>query len=73
MDWGFGIGICTLRDMEWLANRNLPSSTEHSTQYSLIIYVKKDSERDYICVHVQLNHFFVQQKLSQPCKSTILQ
>ena len=24
MDWGFGIGICTLRFVEWLANRDLP-------------------------------------------------
>ena len=23
MDWGFGIGICTLRYVEWLANRDL--------------------------------------------------
>ena len=33
VDWGFGIGICTLRYMEWLANGNLLYSTENSTQY----------------------------------------
>ena len=52
MDLGFGIGICTLRYMEQLANRNLLYSTGNSTQYSVIIYVGKESEREWICVHV---------------------
>ena len=43
MDWGFGIGICTPRYMEWLANGDLLHSTENSTQYSVIIYVGKES------------------------------
>ena len=37
MDWGFGIGICTLRYMEWLATGDLLYSTENSTHYSMII------------------------------------
>ena len=41
MDWEFGIGMCTLRYMEWLANGDLLFSTENSTQYSVIIYVGK--------------------------------
>ena len=36
----------------------------------MIIYVGKESEREWICVYVGLSHFVVQQKLSQPCKST---
>ena len=41
MDWGFGIGICTLRYVEWLASGALLYSTGISTQYSVIIYVGK--------------------------------
>ena len=52
MDWEFGIGIGTLRYMEWLANKDLLYSTENSTQYSVIIYVRKESEREWICVYV---------------------
>ena len=72
MDWGFGIGICTLRCVEWSASENLLYSTGHLAQYSVITYKGKESEREWMCVHVSLNHF-VQQKWSQPCKSTILQ
>ena len=48
-------------------------STGNVTQYSVMIYMGKESEKEWTCVHVQLNHFVVQQKLSQQCKSTILQ
>ena len=50
MDWGFGVGICTLRYTEQLANEGLLYSTENSTQYSTIIYVRKETEREWICV-----------------------
>ena len=59
--------------MEWLANWDLLYSTENSTQYSVIIYVGKESEGEGICVYVWLGHFVVQEKLSQPCKLTIVQ
>ena len=52
MDWGFGIGICTLRSMECLANGDLMYSTENSVQYSVIIYLGKESEKNgyvYMC------------------------
>jgi len=68
---GFGTGTCTLRYMKWLANGNILYSTDNSTQYSVIIYVGRESEREWICVYVWPNHFVVQQKI--PCKSTILQ
>ena len=73
MDWGFGLSMYTLRDTEWLANGDLLYRTETSTQYSVMIFVGKDSEREWVCVHVELNHFVVQQKWSQPCKSILPQ
>ena len=36
--------------MQWLANGNLLYSKGNSTQYSVIIYVGKDSEKE--CVYV---------------------
>ena len=41
-DCGFGIGTCTLRYMEWLANRDLLYSTGNSTQYSVMVYMGKE-------------------------------
>ena len=52
MDWGLQIGICTLQYMEYLANRDFLYSTENSTQYSVIIYAGKESEREWMCVHL---------------------
>ena len=59
MGWGFGIGICTLK---YMASGDLLCSTENCTQYSVIIYVGKESERQWICVYVSLNHLVVRQK-----------
>ena len=39
-----------LRSMGWLANGNLLYSTGSSTQYSVIIYVEKESERHWLYV-----------------------
>ena len=36
----------------------------NSTQYSVIIYVGKESEREWMCVHVQVNHSAVQQVIT---------
>ena len=47
-----GTGICTVWYMEWLANGDLLYSTEDSTQYSVVISVGKESERECMCVHV---------------------
>ena len=30
------------------------------------------SQREGVCVHIQLVHFIVQKKLTQPCKAIIL-
>ena len=48
MDRWSRIGICTLRYMEWLANGDLLYSTGNSAQCSGIIYVGKESEREWI-------------------------
>ena len=44
-----------------------------STQYSVITYMGKESEKEWIYVYVQLNHFAAHLKLTQHCKSTIFQ
>lgn len=33
----------------------------------------EESETEWMCVHIRLNHFVAQQKISQHCKLTILQ
>ena len=52
LDWGFGIGIGTLGYVELLANGDWLYNTENSPQYSVIIYVGRKSEREWICVYV---------------------
>ena len=44
MYWGFGIGICTLRYMEELANEDLLYSRANTSQYSVVVYMGKESE-----------------------------
>ena len=48
MDWRFGIGICTLRYMEWMVNRDLLCSTGNSIQYSVITYMGKEFEKEWM-------------------------
>ena len=64
MDWRFAISICTLRFMEQSVIADLLYSTGNSIQYSVIIYMGKESEKEWMCVYIKLNHFVVQQKLS---------
>ena len=55
-----GWGIC-----EWHMDTlvygitDLLYSTENSIQYSVIIYMGKKSEKEWMCVHVYLNHFVI--------------
>ena len=49
---GVGIGIFIQLYMEWLANGDLLYSTGNSTQYSVIIYVRKESESEWMYVHI---------------------
>ena len=44
-----------------------------STRDSVITYVGKEPEKEWMRVHVSPNHFVIQQKLSQPCESTLRQ
>ena len=46
-------------------------STGNSTQYFVITYKGKESEKEYI--HIYVYHFAVHLKLAQHCKSIILQ
>ena len=52
VDWEFGIGTCTLFYMEWVVIGDLLYSTENSIQYSVINYMGKESEKEWICVYV---------------------
>ena len=56
-------------------NRVLLYSTGNYIQYPVITYSGKEHEKEYMCVYIYIyvNHFAVQQKLTQHCKSTILQ
>ena len=73
MDWWFGIGIWTQLYMKWMVTGDLLYSTGNSTQYSVITYMGKESEKERICLYVQLNHCAIQQKLTQHYISTMLQ
>ena len=52
MDWGFGMGICTLLYVGWMVNGNLLYSTRNSTQYSVMTYMGKESEKEGVCICV---------------------
>ena len=52
--------------MEWMVKWDLLYSTGKSTQYSVITYMGTD-----VCIHICLNHFATQQKLTQHWKSTV--
>ena len=56
-----------------IINKNLLYSTGNSTQYSVITYMRKESEKEWIYVYVLLNHFAVYLKITQYCESIILQ
>ena len=52
MDWELGIGKCTLLYMEWMINGDQLYSTGKSTQCSVITYMGKESEKEWMCVYV---------------------
>ena len=63
-----GINIYTLPHVNQITNKGPLYSTGTSTQYFVITYKEKNLKRIYI-----LNHVAVHLKLTQHCKSTILQ
>ena len=72
MELEVGVSRCKLLYIEWMNNKFLLYSTGNSIQYPMINHNGKEYEKkEYI--YVQLNHFAVQQKLTQHCKSAILQ
>ena len=61
--------------IEWISKVLLYSTGDH-IQYPVINHNGKEYEKEYyiyIYMCVYLNHFVVHQKLTQHCKSTILQ
>ena len=52
MDWELGIGKCTLLYMEWMINGDQLYSRGKSTQCSVITYMGKESEKEWMCVYV---------------------
>ena len=70
MDWEFEISRCKLVYIEWINNNILLYSTGNYIQYPVINHNGKEYEKQ---IHAQHNHFAVQQKLTEHCKSTILQ
>ena len=55
-------------------NRDLLYSIGNYIQYLVIIYAGKESEKEYIYfMYIYLNLFVVHLKLTQLCKSTMLQ
>ena len=71
MDYEFGISRCKLVYIEWINNKVLLYSTGNYIQDPGINHNGKEYEKEYM--YMYNNHLAVQQKLTQHCKSTILQ
>ena len=83
--WEAGVSRCKLLYIEWINNKVLLYSTDNYIQYPMIIIMEKNIlEKQNMCVcvcvcvckiyiHVKLNHFAAQEKLTEKCKSPILQ
>ena len=50
MNWEIGIYIYTLIYIKWITNKNLLYSKGNSTQYSVVTYMGKESEKVDICI-----------------------
>ena len=73
VDWEIGTGIDTLLYTKSICNKNLVYSTGKSTQYSLMVYMGIESEKERIYVYAELIQFAIFLKLTQDCNSSILQ
>ena len=75
MEWEFGVSRCKLLYIEWINNKVLLYSTGNYIQYPVINHNGKEYKREcmHVCIYVSLNHFVIQQKLTQHRKSTIPQ
>ena len=59
--------------IKYITNENLLYSTGNSTQSSVVTWMVRKSKNEWIYVYIWLTHFTVEQKLTQRCKTTILQ
>ena len=75
----FWMNRYTLLYIKQITDKGSLCSTENYVQYILITYSGKESEKEYTYIyihtytHIQMNHFAVHMKVTQCCKSTILQ
>ena len=74
MNWEYKIKRCTLSYIKQVNNKDLLYSTGNYILYLVINYNGKELKKyRYIHIYVELNHFSVHLKLTQYCKSNILQ
>ena len=52
MNWEAGIDICTLLHVKQIINKDLLYITGNYTQYSVIVYVEKEFEKEEIYEYV---------------------
>ena len=71
MDWKFGISRCKLLYIESINKKVLLYSLGNYIHYPMINLNGKEYEKEYM--YISLNQFAISQKLTQLCKSTILQ
>ena len=52
MNWEIGMDIHTRLHIKWITNKDLLCSTGNPTQHSVITYMGKESEKEwiYVCV-----------------------
>ena len=73
--WGVWVGRCKLLHLEWISNEFLLYSTQGTISLGIEhegrFYEKKNA---YIYIYIcMLGYYGVQEKLTEHCKSTILQ
>ena len=75
MSWEIGIDTYTVLILyrKWITNENILSSTENSTSCTVVTWMGRKSKREGMYAYVELTHFAVQRKLTEHCKTTMLQ
>ena len=58
INWEFGINIYTLAYIKQITNKDLPYSTGNYTQYFVITYKGKESEKEYIYIIYIYTHLY---------------
>ena len=51
IDWEAGTGIYTLLYIKSIRNKDLPYRSEKSIQYSVIVYMEKESEKEWLSMY----------------------